>query len=207
MGENSNKKTRARKGFIIGAVLFSILLIVGIGIPCIYTQNQKRVEKQRINEELDDQTNQTSLFGKKSVKYSKEKLDEIVGVELRESEEEMCGYSCMEYWNNRNTPTKFDDLRFYVFENQKAAKKALKKIKKNSFREITDEGDGFVRGWLKGVIDADVEMYYYQHGNLIVAVSTTCVDESPRDMNDTSSPVIGGGEEAEELIRLITENF
>ena len=144
MGKDSNKKTRARKGFIIGAVLFLILLFVGIGIPCIYTQNQKRVEKQRINEELDDQTNQTSLFGKKSVKYSKEKLDEIVGVELRESEEEMCGYSCMEYWNNRNTPTKFDDLRFYVFENQKAAKKVLKKIKQNSFREITDEGDGFV---------------------------------------------------------------
>ncbi len=207
MGENSNKKIRARKGFIIGAVLFLSLLFVGVGILCIYTQNQKRMEVQRINGQLDDQTEQIHFFGRSHVEYSKEKLDEIVGVELRESEEEMCGYSCMEYWNNRNTPTKFDDLRFFVFENQKAAKKVLKKIKKNSFREITDEGDGFVRGWLKGVIDADVEMYYYQHGNLIVAVSTTCVDESPRDRNDTSSPVIGGGEEAENLIRLIKENF
>lgn len=206
-GKNSNKKAGVRKGFIIKTFLFLILLFVVIGIPCMYSLHQKHLEEQRINGQLDDQTDRIGFFSRSYVKYSKEKLDEIVGVELRESEWEMGGYSCMKYWNNRNVPTRFDDLRFYVFDSQKDAENVLKEIKKNSFSEITDEGDDFVRGWLEGVIDADVEMYYYQHGNLIVAASTTSVDESPRDVNDTSSPVIGGGKEAEDLIRLIRAYF
>jgi hypothetical protein len=206
-GKTPMKKTGVRKGFILGTSLFLILLFVVIGIPCAYSLHQKHLEEQRINGQLDDQTDRIDFFARSYVKYSKEKLDEIVGVELRESEWEMCGYSCMKYWNNRNTPTRFDDLRFYVFDSQEDAEEVLKEIKKNSFYEITDEGDDFVRGWLEGVIDADVEMYYYQHGNLIVAASTTSVDESPRDINDTSSPVIGGGKEAEDLIRLIRAYF
>ena len=203
----SNKKKTVRKGFIIGINLFLVLIFVVIGVPCIYTQHQKRLEEQRVNGQSDDQTDPFDFFARSYVEYTKEELDEIVGVELRQSEREMRGYSCMEYWNNRNTPTRFDDLRFYLFDNQKDAEKVLDEIKTNSFREITDEGDDFVRGWLEGVIDADVEMYYYQHGNLIVTATTTCVDESPRDINDTSSPVIGGGKEAEDLIRLIRAYF
>ena len=37
----------------------------------------------------------------------------------------------MKYWNNRNTPTEFDELRFYVFENKRDAKSALSQIKEN----------------------------------------------------------------------------
>ena len=205
--ENSNSKARVSKWFIIGTVLFLILLFVGIGIPCIYSQNQKHLEEQRINGQLDNQKDKTGFFAKSYVEYSKEELDAIVGVELRQTEREMCGYSCMEYWNNQNTPTRFDDLRFYLFDTQKDAEKVLKEIKKDSFREITDEGEDFVRGWLEGVVDADVERYYYQHGNLIITTVTTSVDESPRDMNDTSPAVVGGGQEAEDLIRLIRAYF
>ncbi len=70
-----------------------------------------------------------SLFGGSS--WEKNDLDRIDGVELREDESTMCGFACMKYWNNRNVPTKFDDLRFYVFKNKRNAKAALSKIKEN----------------------------------------------------------------------------
>ena len=83
--------------------------------------------------------------------YSKYTLEEIVGVELRESESDLFGQKCTRIWNNQNTPTEFDDLRFYIFENKRTAKKAFKKLKRGKntiFLDITGEGKNYISGWL-----------------------------------------------------------
>lgn len=201
---DKKKKPKSKKGLIIGIVLFWLLVFVLVVIPCIRIMNHERRENKRLSE-LDDDIDYS--YSRDYVEYDKKKLDQIVGVELREDDWTLSGYPCTKFWNNRTVPTKFDDLRFYLFDDEQDAKYALEDIKSGAFRSVTDEGQNYIRGWLEGVVDADVEMYYYQHGNLIVAASTTSVDESPRSVDDTSSPVLGGGQEAEDLIRLIRSNF
>lgn len=82
----------------------------------------------------------------------------------------------------------------------------MRKIKEN-LGEITDEGDNFVRGWERDVIDASIENYYYVDKNLMIIATVTAVNEMARDENDPTSPVMGGGQEALDLIRLINDSF
>ncbi len=186
------KFKRAYLFLLLPAVLIAVILL-----PLLPACREKAEALLQFGQDKD----------KSSVVYSKEDLDRIVGVELREREWEVAGIACTRYWNNRNTPTIYDDLRFHIFEKEKDAKKALKNLKEHAFYEITDEGDNYVRGWLDGVMDADVEEYYYLHGNLLVETTVTCVDESAREIDDPSPTVFGGGEEASQLIRLITYTF
>ena len=78
---------------------------------------------------------------------------------------------------------------------------------KEDLGEITDEGDNYVRGWEKDVVDASIENYYYVDKNLMVIATVTAVNEMARDVNDPTSPVTGGGQEALNLIQLINDNF
>ena len=186
---------KSKRAYLL--LLIPIVLIAVILLPVIRAYREKPEALLQFGQDKD----------KSTVVYSKEDLDRIVGVELREREWEVAGIACTRYWNNRNTPTIYDDLRFHIFDKEKDAKKALKNLKEHAFYEITDEGDNYVRGWLDGVMDADVEEYYYLHGNLLVETTVTCVDESAREIDDPSPTVFGGGEEASQLIRLITYSF
>lgn len=199
------KKPFVRKVYIMLAILLGLLLPFVLVIPSMIEEHARRNQlmKNVPNEVLIHGLSK-SLFGGSS--WEKNDLDRIVGVELREDETTMCGFACMKYWNNRNVPTKFDDLRFYVFKNKRNAKVALSKIKEN-LGEITDEGDNFVRGWERDVIDASIENYYYVDKNLMIIAAVTAVNEMARDENDPTSPVMGGGQEALDLIRLINDNF
>jgi hypothetical protein len=49
--------------------------------------------------------------------------------------------------------------------------------------------------------------YYYVDKNLMIIAAVTAVNEMARDENDSTSPVMGGGQEALDLIRLINDNF
>ena len=199
------KKPFVRRVYILLAILLGLLLPFVLVVPSMVEEHARRnqllknVPKEGLIHGLSK-----SLFGGSS--WEKNDLDRIVGVELREDETTMCGFACMKYWNNRNVPTEFDDLRFYVFKNKRDAKAALRKIKKN-LGEITDKGDNFVRGWESDVIDASVENYYYVDKNLMIIAAVTAVNEMARDENDPTSPVMGGGQEALDLIRLINDNF
>ena len=199
------KKPFVRRVYILLAILLGLLLPFVLVVPSMVEEHARRnqllknVPKEGLIHGLS-----RSLFGGSS--WEKTDLNRIVGVELREDESTMCGFACMKYWNNRNVPTKFDDLRFYVFKNKRNAKAALSKIKEN-LGEITDEGDNFVRGWESDVIDASIENYYYVDKNLMIIATVTAVNEMVRDENDPTSPVMGGGQEALDLIRLINDNF
>ena len=203
---DNEKKYKMKKVYIILSIICVVLAFAAIGLYKYLNGSNKMIE---IMKTADDKGTpaQKNTGAEIPVVYNKSDLDRIVGVELREREREIDGYRCMEYWNNRNTPTKYDDLRFYVFDDAEAANKALEQIKSNSFYEITDEGDNYVRGWLANVCDADIESYYYVHGNLMVMTDVTCVDESARSIDDTSPSVYGGGEEALEKIKLINDTF
>ena len=199
------KKPSIRRVYILLAILLGLLLPFVLVVPSMVEEHARRNQLlKNVPKEGLIQGLSKSLFGDSS--WEKTDLNRIVGVELREDETTMCGFACMKYWNNRNVPTEFDDLTFYVFKNKRDAKAALRKIKKN-LGEITDKGDNFVRGWESDVIDASVENYYYVDKNLMIIATVTSVNEMPRDENDQTSPVIGGGQEALDLIRLINDNF
>ncbi len=102
-------------------------------------------------------------------------------------EESIGDHACTKYWNNRSeTTTIYDDMTFYIFDKESEARDALSDIKEHAFREITDVGDNYVRGWLDGVMDADIEEYYYVNGNLMVVTTVAAVDESARPVDDDS---------------------
>ena len=203
--KDSEKKPSIRRFYILLAILMGLLLPFVIVIPSMIKEHARRRQLyNNVPKEVIVQGLSQSLFGGSS--WEKTDLDRIVGVELRESETTMYGFDCMKYWNNRNVPTEFDDLRFYVFDDKSDAKAALNQIKEN-LGEITDEGDNYVRGWESNVVDASIENYYYVDKNLMVVTTVTAVDETARDINDPTSPVMGGGQEAIDLIRLINDNF
>ena len=179
--KDSEKKPSIRRFYILLAILMGLLLPFVIVIPSMIKEHARRRQLyNNVPKEVIVQGLSQSLFGGSS--WEKTDLDRIVGVELRESETTMCGFDCMKYWNNRNVPTEFDDLRFYVFDDKSDAKAALNQIKEN-LGEITDEGDNYVRGWESNVVDASIENYYYVDKNLMVVTTVTAVDETARDIN------------------------
>ena len=202
-----SRKTKERLITIFATVLVLLAAYISVNVYKYYVKVKEAEARFAAASEYEEYHNQPhNKYGAPIVYYGSD-LDRIVGVELRHSDTTIGGYSCTKYWNNRNTPTQYDDLTFYIFKKEKYARKALEEIKENSFYEITDEGDNYVRGWLDGVIDADVENYYYVNGNLMVVACVTSVDESARPVDDPSPGVWGGGQTAQDIINLINDNF
>lgn len=187
-----------------------VLFLFVIAVPTYrFVKETKEFRKRVENGEFNDYHNQPNNEFGAPIVYYKSDLERIVGVSLREKDTELAGVSCTKYWNNRNKPTIYDDLRFYIFSREKNAIEALNSLKNNTehWDSITYVGDNYIRGWEAGTIDAEIEMYYYRNGNLIVEACVTSVDESPRSIDDDSPAVLGGGDEAQRLISLITDNF
>ena len=111
------KKPFVRRVYILLAILLGLLLPFVLVVPSMVEEHARRNQLlKNVPKEGLIQGLSKSLFGDSS--WEKTDLNRIVGVELREDETTMCGFACMKYWNNRNVPTKFDDLRFYVFKKQ-----------------------------------------------------------------------------------------
>lgn len=178
------KKIIKKVLIIIGIVLL-VLFIAAVILPSILKFNPDLLSGHKGN-------------------FTKADLDRICGVELRQDEREMGNISCMKYWNNRNVPTEFDDMQFYVFKNSRQAKKAFNNIKKNYFSKIIDEGKDFVKGDEADVFDADIVAYFYIHNNLIIEVHTEVYSEWPYNPDDPSTyqePYIIDQEYLDSLIR------
>lgn len=139
-------------------------------------------------------------------KFTKDELDEICGVELREDDREIGNVSCMKYWNNRNVPTQFDDLDFYVFESSGKAKKAFNYLKRHAYSEITDEGKDYVVGWEADTFDATCKVYYYIHSNLIIKCYVEVNSEMPMTEDELSEyePYVV---DVDKLDKMIRRNF
>lgn len=175
-------------------VLLTSIILLGLIVLIILPQLVKR------NPKLLDTKN-----------FTKEDLDTICGVELRHDEIESSGMTCEKLWNNRNTETKFDDLTFYLYKNKRQARKRFEEIKKNTYSEILDEGDNFVKGREAGVIDANVISYYYLDKNLIIKTDLYVTSDwgmnpdgiIPGSTNDTLTKTVN----EEEVIKMIKENF
>lgn len=120
-------------------------------------------------------------------KFTKLDLDTICGVELREREDDLGGVTCMEYWNNRNTPTEFDELRFYVFKSNGQAKRAFNKIKRNYGEGVQEKGKDYFIGEEPGTIDAFCINYFYIHNNLIIETNVECYSDMAWNPDDPSS--------------------
>ena len=195
-----------RKGFLYGLfAMLMLFLVIGFAEFLLDTNEHKSAVARG---EYDDYHNQPNNEFGAPVVYYRSDLERVVGVRLRESDESIGDHACTKYWNNRNeTTTIYDDMTFFIFDKESEARDALAEIKEHSFREITDVGDNYVRGWLDGVMDADIEEYYYVNGNLMVVTTVTAVDESARPVDDPDPGVWGGGEEAERIISLINETF
>lgn len=121
-------------------------------------------------------------------KFTKEDLDAICGVELRQDDRDYCGIEYMRYWNNRNVPTEFDGLDFYVFDSNFKAKRAYNKMKKNGFSDIKEEGKDYVIGTEAGTMDAVCVNYIYIHNNLIIRTTVECYSEWAVDPDDPNPP-------------------
>lgn len=197
MSEGAKKKIN-RIRIVLGIFFILILAALCIGGYSYITDNI-RVES---DEGKSKESHKTTKI------YNKSDLDAITGVQLRESEDDMGEQECVRYWNNRATPTIYDSMTFYVYQNEKKAKKALKYIKENAFKEITDEGDIFVQGWLADVFDAEIEAYYYVSGNLIVEAWVDGYSEWPISDEDEETEGYTGPKSYDGDIReLIKKTF
>ena len=204
--EPDREKGRIRRVHILAAVLAVLLVMAGAGGVRFYLET-KEMHERIARGEFDDYHNQPhNEFGAPAVYYRSD-LERIAGVRMKESAAKVQGISCSRYRSSGAVHEEYDHMTFYIFDKEKEAAEALSKMKENSFAKITDEGGNYVRGWIRGVMDAEVEEYFYVNGNLMVAAVVTVADETARDKNDLTPRIRGGGEEALRIIDLIKENF
>jgi hypothetical protein len=194
----------------VGLVLLSVIILLVMGVMRFLRED--REQRRRFeNGEMAEYHNQPNNIYGAPIVYFRSDLERITGVRMQEKDVRFGRYKCKEYrirhWDKDHIPTDYDHLTFYIFGREKQAKKTLSELKKSSFREVTDEGDNFVRGWLDGVVDADIERYYYINGNLMVVADVTVVDEMARPVDDDEPHFWGGGQEAVDTINMINDTF
>ncbi len=152
-------------------------------------------------------------FNKNHKVYTREDLEKIVGEELREWDGKYSTTPCMQYWLNGNVDSKFKNIEFYVFKDERTAQKVFKEIKSSWIYSVTDEGDNYIQGWLNGVCDASIEGYYYISGNMIVYTDIECVScwGDAEEMREPTQADIDAAakskRDAEERVELITSTF
>lgn len=128
-------------------------------------------------------------FGKKSTKYTKESLEENLGIErLLEDEEKIADIDAI-YLNPAGKKENLQDyLYFYLFKSEKDARKALEYIKNTRIDGGNDMviENGTLEGFVIDVMDGDMEMYMVQRNNIIVFCMATygnfCSDEELDEM-------------------------
>ena len=192
--EEENKKPKSKRIYVLLIIL--ILLIIYM----VFVFKKMAEDKNRIEQTIDftNYRNQPyNDFGAPVVYYSSD-IERDTGARLNKTETEFEGYRCTQYICDGKNPTDYDSMIFYTFKDGNTASKAFLAVKEDTFKEITDEGANFVQGWINGVLDADIERYYYLNGNLIIRADITFIsfyndhesdpDESELDINEVRDP-------------------
>lgn len=148
---------------------------------------KEKAEKERqqkvdaINAKKQEEAKAIADF-EKSVKgkYTKESLLKIISSDQKMANRlvTMGGYKCMNYWyagHNWDDDLCYDELSYYVFKDNKSAKKVFKTIQKNWIDRETDSGTDYVQGWESGVLDAEVEVFIYRTDNMIITTELQVV--------------------------------
>ena len=112
---------------------------------------------------------------------------------------EVDGIECDEIFNNGKRETPYDYLHFYVFKNEKDAKRVFAGDIRN-YGVIEDAGDDFRMGWLKDVCDASVCEYEYISKNVIVSAEVE-ISGGWGDINSAGSGTVDYREELIDVIR------
>ena len=112
---------------------------------------------------------------------------------------EVDGIECDEIFNNGKRETPYDHLHFYVFKNEKDAKRVFAGDIRN-YGVIEDAGDDFRMGWLKDVCDASVCEYEYISKNVIVSAEVE-ISGGWGDINSAGSGTVDYREELIDVIR------
>lgn len=138
-------------------------------------------------------------------KFTKADLDRICGVELRQDEREFGNEKCIKYWNNRNIPTVYDNLTFYLFDSNRKASKAYNDVL-DRYNDKEDLGSDYFIAQEIGTIDASCTYLYYIHKNLIIKVCVYSVSEMATNPDDPdANPVYQL--DKDEVLKLIRDNF
>ena len=186
--ENKEKK-KSRLVFVIIVLLLLVVFVVAewsIFSPG-FDKTKDSSEEKTVNRQLksdedeeekeektEEEKDKEDLADRIEGKYNKAYLQEIIETDkvMSERQFDMCGYECMDYWytsrNNDDDDVCYDEFSYYVFEDEKTAKKAFKKCKESWIDRETDSGDNYVQGWEGGVCDAEVEIFIYQTDNMII---------------------------------------
>lgn len=82
-----------------------------------------------------------------------------------------CVYVCY-----ANTKTEVCERpEYYVFKNEKAARKAYEYMKEKWIGDVTEERENYIQGWEIDVCDACIETFIYLHHNMIITADVTLV--------------------------------
>lgn len=158
-------------------------------------EKQKKLDK--INEKKQAEKKAIAKF-EKSVKgkYTKDELLRICSSDrkLAERLHVIGGYDCMYYCyasHDWDDDICYDELSYYVFKNERNAKKAFNIMKEKWIDRETDSGKNYVQGWESGVLDAEVEVFIYQTDNMIIAAELKVVSgwAEPENGEDGNSSV------------------
>lgn len=142
-------------------------------------EEQKRLDKlsqKQLEEEKAIADFEKSINGKYNKEYLSNKL--VSDKKMANHLFTMGEYECMNYWytsHDWDDDLYYDELSYYVFKNQKAAKKAFNNIKESWIESETDAGKNYVQGWEAGVCDASVEIFIYQTDNMIITAKLQVV--------------------------------
>lgn len=151
-----------------------------------------KLDKKRQAEEKAIADFEKSVRGKYNREYLLSKIPS--DIKLANRLVAMNGYDCMNYWcasHDWEDDLCYDELSYYVFQNEGCAKKAFKELKESWIDRETDSGKNYAQGWETGVLDAEVEVFIYQTDNMIVTAELQVASgwAEPEDGDDSNSVV------------------
>ncbi len=161
------------------------------------TEKEKQAKLDKINKEIQEEERAVADF-EKSVKgkYTKEYLQRMISSDRKMADRliSIGAYDCMNYWyasHDWDDDLCYDELSYYVFKNERCAKKAFNTLKKSWIDRETDSGPNYIQGWEGGVLDAEVEAFIYQTDNMIITAELQVVSSwaEPVDEGDSNSAV------------------
>ncbi|MBO4845062.1 MAG: hypothetical protein J5525_02020 [Lachnospiraceae bacterium] len=192
--EEEKKKPNRKRLYVLLIILILLIVYMVLAFEKM-AEDEKRVDQTM---DLTNYRNQPYNDYGAPVIYYKSDIERDTKTRLSKKETEFQGYKCTQFMSDKKNPTDYDSMIFYTFKDGSTASKAFSSVKENVFRKITDEGNNFVQGWIKGVSDAEVERYFYLNGNLIISTDITCIglnsdsdydpDENEVDINDIRDP-------------------
>ena len=168
-------------------------------------EKQDKIDKKKQAEEKAVADFEKSVGGK----YTKEDILEVIPRDIKLADRlcKMGGYDCMNYWcasHNWDDELCYDELSYYIFKNERCAKKAFLAIKDSWIDRETDSGKNYVQGWEADVFDAEVEVFIYQTDNMIITTELQVVSGWPEPGDGEDGDTTVGFYYRKDFIR---ENF